>query len=372
MKTEIKIVFFLVSMMVPAGALSAGEFVKGPWLQNVKTDGIVVMWEDSEEESSTPTVEYGLTASCELGSVDAAHASVNGYHVYSAAITGLGAGTIYHYRVTLGAAQSADATFKTAIEKGTSGFRFYVAGDNRSNPGTWGAIAGQIHADMIEYPEHHQTFILNSGDIVADGSEYGDWDQLWPPAQVMAAELPIYVGFGNHEDRNTASSDAFLYGYFDFPCVESGSPDEKWYSFDFGDVHVTAIPLWDDDSYRSGTMHDWIVSDLGSAQGDGLIDWTFVNMHFLPWSLGHHDESEAANLRTYLHPVFRDGGVSCALGGHNHLYCRYAPVEGVTYITSGGAGAGLSSGTYDPWSGAVLEAGRNPCRRMSRNRASRR
>jgi hypothetical protein len=101
-------------------------------------------------------------------------------------------------------------------------------------------------------------------------------------------------------------------------------------------------------------MHDWLVGDLGAAAADGLTDWTFAVLHFLPWSLGNHSESDASGLRANLHPLFRDGSVDCALGGHNHLYARYAPVEGVTYITTGGAGAELHTDAYTPWSGTEL------------------
>jgi hypothetical protein len=343
-------------MTAAAGPALGADFVKGPWLQNVKTDAITVIWEDSAEEPTPPVVAWGLTDAYELGSVQAAYMDVMGYHVYEALITGLAANTIYHYGVTSGPALSRDATFKTAIPAGSTGFRFYVVGDNRSQPGLWSAISDAIRTDMEEYPEHHQAFVLNSGDVAVDGTDYSAWDELWPPALGMAARIPIFVGFGNHEDRGTAQSEAFIYGYFDSPYEASGSPDEKWYSFEYGNVHVIAIPIYDDQSYRTGTMHDWIAADLAAASADGQVDWIIPVLHFLPWSLGNHGESDAESLRTYLHPLFRDNGADCAFGGHNHIYARYAPVEGVTYITTGGAGAGLHLDSYDGWSGAVLEA----------------
>ena len=334
----------------------ATDFIKGPWVQNVTESGIVVMWEANEQETTTPTVDYGETASYSGGTVQATHSSVNGYPVYSAEITGLSPDTIYHYRVTSGSSESDDATFKTALQDSVSGFRFYVAGDNRSYPVTWGAIMDMILEDMSEYPEHHQTFVINNGDIVTDGREYDDWAELVPPAQNALARLPLYVGLGNHEDRNTAASDAFIYGYFDFPYAESGSTDEKWYSFDYGNVHMTSMALWDDGGYTSGAQYDWIQSDLEAARLDAQTDWSFVTMHFTPWSLGSHDENEHPDIRTYLHPILRDKEVVCAFGGHNHIYARYAPIDGVSYITAGGAGAELHTGSYTPWPGGTLES----------------
>lgn len=337
-----------------ATAAAADDFVKGPWIQNVTTSGIVVMWEADEQEGTAPTVDYGETTGYKTGSVSSTHAPVNGYHVYSAPLTGLSADTVYHYRVTSGSSQSTDATFKTAPAKGTTGFRFYVVGDTFGYPDRWGTIADLIRVDMREYPAHHQSFILNCGDVAVNGSYYADWDEAVPPARRLLAELPQYMSPGNHDDRNTTESDSFIYGYFDFPYASSGSTDEKWYSFDYGNVHLAAMALYDDGGYTSGAQFDWVQDDLYAADSDTQTDWTFVLMHFLPWSIGHHDESQATAIRTYLHPIFRDWNVTCGFGGHNHLYARYAPVDAVTYITSG-AGSSPVDGDFSPWSGATLE-----------------
>ena len=342
----------------------AEDFIKGPWVQNVKTDSIVVMWEADQQEAVTPTVAYGQTASYGIGTVNAVHELVNAsYHVYSATLSGISVNTIYHYRATSGSTQSADATFKTAPAKGTSGFRFYVAGDNRTDPSlgwstaTWHAVTELIRADMNEYPAHNQTFFLSPGDLCYSGSTYSYWAELWPPAQQLLSSIPIYVSMGNHDDEN-ATSDAFIYSYFNYPYVESGSTNEKWFSLDYGNVHIATMALWDAGGFTSGPQYDWIQSDLAAAKIDPLINWRFVLMHEIPWSLGDHGASEAPapDIRTYLHPIFQTDALTCAFGGHNHLYCRYAPVDGVTYITTGGAGAPLYTASYTPWAGATLEA----------------
>ena len=332
------------------------DFVKGPWVQNVRTTSAVVMWEADQVESPTPTVSYGLTDSCELGSVTATHSSVNGYHVYAATLSGLSSGTSYHYRASSGSTQSADATLRTAPASGETGFRFYVVGDNRTYPYTWEAVSAMILADMEEYPAHHQTFVLHSGDIATDGDDYAAWDELWPPAEALCARMPLYVGLGNHEDTNGSDADAFIGGYFAFPYAESGSTDEKWYSFDYGNVHVTAVAEWDDAGFAAGAQHSWLEADLDAASSAPDTDWRFGIMHFVPWSIGDHGAAEAAEMQTYLHPLFGGGRMDCAFGAHNHLYCRYAPIDDVTYITTGGAGAPFHTGTYTAWAGGTIEA----------------
>jgi hypothetical protein len=166
----------------------------------------------------------------------------------------------------------------------------------------------------------------------------------------------MYVALGNHDDANTTRSNAFNYGYFSFP---SGT---KWRSFNYGNIHVANLALFDTAGYKAtptpSPQYTWISNDLASARQSSTTDWIFVTMHFLPWSIGSHGYNEAADLRTYLHPLFRDSAptpepVTCAFGGHNHLYCRYAPVDGVTYITSGLAGGTANATAPTPWPGAT-------------------
>ena len=350
------ITLFLVSSFFTYNS-QAGEIIKGPWLQNVKTDSITIIWESSHEEIEAPLVEYGMDYD-DLFTVEAIPELILGsYYVYKAVISGLEPGTIYWYRVESGGTITANYTFRTAPENGSTGFRYYVAGDNRSAPGVWEEITLRIKDDMESFPDRYQTFLLNSGDIVANGRHYDEYqEQVFLPELELLTRLPMYVGFGNHEDRNSEESDALLYGFFDFPYIESGSSNEKWYSIDFGNVHLAVYALWASGRFISGPQRDWIEQDLLTAKLNPHIDWRFALMHETPWSLGEHgqDESPAVSLRTYLHPVFSAYELDVGFGGHNHLYARYAPVDGVTYITTGGAGAWRYSNEYAGWEGADL------------------
>jgi len=348
----------LLSMLLAllaSGDTAAAGLNYGPWLQHAGSGTMTVMWE-ADQATGSFSIAYGLTPACELGSLTPTLDEPNGYPVYSVHLGGLSPDTIYHYCLRDGASDLFSATFKTAPASADREFRFYVAGDNRSNPGIWEAVTSRILADVQQYPQHNQTFLVNSGDIAADGSSHSDWDQYFPPARQLLARLPAYVSYGNHEDRTTSASDAFIYGYFDNPAAESGSSDEKWFALDYAGVHVSFLALYADAGFTSGSQYDWFAADLAAAAIDPGHHWLLAAMHFLPWSLGEHGESGAANQRTYLHPLMRDAGVVAAFGGHNHIYCRYLPIEGVSYITSGGAGAGLHTGSYSAWSGGTLAA----------------
>ena len=349
----------LVALGLLLSPAAAGSIVMGPWLQDVREDGISVLWESGGSEL-TARVDYGPDASYGA-SVTARHELVlASYHVYTAVLEGLAPGTIYHYRVVSGEDTTPDRTLRTAPPLGSTGFRFYVTGDNRTHPEIWRALAERILADVRAYPENNQTFVLNTGDIVTDGPNYGEyWEMMFGPAQELLAHVPVYVGFGNHEDTNSEAADALLAAYFRFPYLESGSTDEKWFSFRYGEAYVAALALWDDAGFVSGPQRTWIEADLTAAQDDPSIGWRFAVMHEAPWSFGGHSQWSwpAPDLREHLHPVFQAGGLDVGFGGHNHVYARYRAVDGVTYVTSGGSGAALHTGSYSAWAGAELAAG---------------
>ena len=59
--------------------------------------------------------------------------------------------------------------------------------------------------------------------------------------------------------------------------------------------------------------------------------------HQPPFSVGKHGSD--ANVRAMVQPVAEQCGVSLVLSGHDHLYERTNPIDGVTYIVTGGGGA---------------------------------
>ena len=92
-------------------------FVVLPYLQNVDTDGIVVMWEKTD--NAPMTVEFGLDES--YGDAISAIAKSSGYegtYIYRAEFSALAAGTTYHFRVLEGvdAPVTADRQFTTFTE----------------------------------------------------------------------------------------------------------------------------------------------------------------------------------------------------------------------------------------------------------------
>jgi hypothetical protein len=89
-----------------------------------------------------------------------------------------------------------------------------------------------------------------------------------------------------------------------FAPPENGGPEgrERWYSFGWGDAH-------------------------------------FVALHRRPaFSSGQHGST--LSVQQFFVPLFEKHRVPPVLAGHDHDYERSVPINGVTYVVTGGGGVG--------------------------------
>jgi hypothetical protein len=100
---------------------------RGPYLQSVTTDSIIIVWETKQPASSRvdygPTAAYGLVIS---GSVNVTH--------HALVLTDLNPYTTYHYQISSGGVlPGEDNTFRTAASPTQTTFSFVALGDTRTN-----------------------------------------------------------------------------------------------------------------------------------------------------------------------------------------------------------------------------------------------
>ncbi len=307
----------LVFLVGLAGAVSraSASIVKGPYLQNVSRDGIVVMWETSEP--SEGWVHYGRTPACRETVADENTAAI-----HEVALRGLRPDTRYFYRISSGGEVSRAYSFRTAPE-GFRGFRFAVYGDTRSQPQEHAKVAAAV---LRASPR----FVLHTGDLVAVGTDYAQWgEQFFTPAAPLMARIPVFPCLGNHE-RNAS----WYYDFFSLPAG-GGEREEEWYSFDFGNAHFTVLDT--ETKFGPGSaQYAWLEQDLASARQE----WKFVMFHRPVCSSGAHGGQENPALGQYLAPLFEKYDVDVVFNGHDHIYER-SYRNGVYYIVAGGGGAPL-------------------------------
>jgi 3',5'-cyclic AMP phosphodiesterase CpdA len=159
--------------------------------------------------------------------------------------------------------------------------------------------------------------------------------------------IPFFPIAGTHDHRTDSSIFPEVFALF-----ENGAPKgrEHWYSFDWGPVHIVGL---DSDEIGDAQL-DWLDADLAATRQP----WRIVFMHRPPFSNGWHGSS--AYLQWRYVPVFQKHGVQLVVTGHDHSYERTHPINGITYVVSGGAGKGtrpVGSSDFTAYSEAVAHFG---------------
>ena len=217
---------------------------------------------------------------------------------------------------------------------------FAAVGDT----GTGGRNQMDVAQAMVDaYQETPYGFVAHVGDVSYYGSIVDRWPEVWeePYKPLLDAGVLFQVALGNHELEEESSEDveAWIadrlaqFGYdTTYRVVPYGPID-----FFFLD---TATPLIAGD--RSGEQRAW----LEQALADSQARWKVAVMHHAPYS-SSPKRGSYTEIRDIVQPLFAEHGVQLVLTGHDHLYERTYPQDGVTYVVTG-AGAKLSEiGTSD-------------------------
>jgi hypothetical protein len=130
---------------------------------------------------------------------------------------------------------------------------------------------------------------------------------------------------------------------------------ERFYSFDYGPVHFIALDT--EAAFLSTARRQeqvaWLTEDLQASQGR---PWRVVFFHRPPYSSGGEHGSDLTVRQTF-GPLFEQYNVQLVLNGHEHDYERLVPWrestntarQAVTYIVTGGGGAGLYPAGRSQW-----------------------
>lgn len=236
-----------------------------------------------------------------------------------ATLEGLSPDTVYCYALASGdRALTARAGFRTApAADAARTVRFVALGDS----GTGGSDQRAVFEEMRKVP---QDLVLHVGDIAYTSGTIGEFEaRVFDVYAPLLRYMPMFAVAGNHE---YVTDDAAP-----FRAVFSLPGNERWYSFDWGDVHFAAL----DTEQDFATQAAWLDEDLAATDRP----WKIVFFHRPPYSSGEHGSNLDA--RATFGPVLERHGVQLVLTGHDHHYERTVPENGVTYIVTGGGGAGL-------------------------------
>jgi 3',5'-cyclic AMP phosphodiesterase CpdA len=149
-----------------------------------------------------------------------------------------------------------------------------------------------------------------------------------PFHEVLDAGSELLAVLGNHDVRDGNAERQ----------VEALGVPGRWYARHIGPVLVVAL-----DSTDPGDPEQkrWLERTLASASEP----WRIVALHHPPYSAGRHGSSR--DVRAAFEDLFRRHGVQLVLAGHDHDYQRSVPIDGITYVVSGGAATLRPTGRED-------------------------
>ena len=321
MNHKIKSALVLLICSITFYHLQAQTVINGPYLVEPGNNAMSIRWE--LDKKADYFVEYGKdTVKVQKEKLHLRGNKFGGY-LYEAELRDLKQKAVYYYRLA-GAADPTWYKFRT-FGDGQKKVTFVAMGDSRSNPDIFKRI-------MEETSDENPDFCISMGDLVESGGNYRQWhDFFFSIVKGFAESIPIVSTLGDHEGWGDGGE---LFRYY---LLEDEPVDKQWFSFDYGIAHFISL------DYRhpeDKEMIDWFINDIKNHEKE----WNFVYMHRGAYNFGGHGTSWGKGIWPELFSKYK---IDIVFAGHSHLYERFFPARSddetnaVTYITTGGAGAGL-------------------------------
>ncbi|HLH44958.1 MAG TPA: metallophosphoesterase [Bryobacteraceae bacterium] len=289
-------------------AQPAPKIVGGPYTVNAGPRSATVMWVVETGQASVGLSPEGMKPAPVL-------------HAEKITFSGLRPGNTYYYQAFPG--PDGKGSFHTP-PAGEASFEFVVYGDTRTRH----EVHRQVIQGILKYS--HPDFLVNTGDLVEDGSDSSLWPVFFDIERELLRKAPIFPTPGNHEHNSS-----------DYYELMSAKP---YYSFDWGRAHFSLIdsdlagaggtPGERDSFWRAETA--WLEDDLKNSQNAAF---RFVVAHHPPMTAVRARQGANPHM-TALEPMLEKYKVTAGLFGHDHNYQHYL-LRGVHYFISGGGGAPL-------------------------------
>lgn len=173
-------------------------------------------------------------------------------------------------------------------------------------------------------------FVLMAGDNIYEGpASEQDYRLKFeePYDALLEAGVKFYAALGNHDDTNQIYYDQFNMGgqrYYTF--VPPVDPITRW------DTRVRFFSI--DSTYLTRDQLRWIARETAESRAE----WKIAFLHHPLYTSGRYGLA-ARGMRLALESTLVNGGVDVVFQGHEHIYQRMHPQNGVLYFVTGGAGS---------------------------------
>lgn len=205
--------------------------------------------------------------------------------------------------------------------------RFAVIGDAGRGDQAQREVAAQMVAWRARFPFD---FVLMLGDNIYDRHTRQDYVDKFeaPYAVLLDAGVAFHAAIGNHDDPASVFYDKFNMG------------GRRYYTFRRSESRVQALVGAAARFFALDTrsIDPRQIAWLRTALAESGSNWKICFFHHPLYTSGRY-QSGARPLRIALEPVLLEGGVQVVFSGHEHVYERLEPQNGILYFVSGAAGS---------------------------------
>jgi len=204
--------------------------------------------------------------------------------------------------------------------------KFGVMGDFGTGKREQYQLGEQMARVRAQFPF---ALMLTVGDNLYGGNGPRDFLNKFekPYKALLDAGVKFYASLGNHDSRQQSNYEPFNMG------------GRTYYTFKAPKESVRFFAL--ETSYLDPQQLQWLERELESS-GD---DWKIPYFHHPLYSSGGRHGSDLPK-RKALEPMFVKYGVSVVFAGHDHLYERVKPQQGIVHFVVGSSGQ-LRKGNID-------------------------
>jgi hypothetical protein len=230
---------------------------------------------------------------------------------------------------------------------GKSLLRFGVLADTGSGSMQQYAVGRAL---LQQHQERAVSLVLLAGDNIYNGGEFSKIRSNFslPYYDLLKAGVKFHACLGNHDARadvcgtekgeRCAATSLQPISNEQVNYSEFNMKGQRYYTFTKGNIQFFATEtnaLNNPNSPTRAAQLQWLDRELGKSKAKLKI----VFGHHAIYSVGHYGNNET--LVRDISPILEKHKVPLWIDGHDHNYQRSNPIKGVTYLVSGGGGAGL-------------------------------
>jgi 3',5'-cyclic AMP phosphodiesterase CpdA len=205
---------------------------------------------------------------------------------------------------------------QTQLPNRPDSLKFVAIGDN----GTGDRPQYELAQQMVQV---HNAFrfdlVIMLGDNMYGGQSPADYVKKFeqPYAPLLAAGVKFQASLGNHDRPEQVNYKLY------------NMNGQRYYTYARNNVRFFAL----DSTLMDQKQLEWIDTSLREARDE----WKICYFHHPLYSdAARHGSS--VDLRVLLEPIFIKHGVDVVFSGHDHVYERVSPQNGIYYFVSGAGG----------------------------------